>query len=72
MCVGPFAPKKQQPQVVKPEPVVVAPPPEPTPEPAAVADDDSLSRKSQGTRSLRIALNIAGPSGRGINVPGGA
>ena len=71
MCIGPFAPKQSKQQVVKPEPVVVAPPPEPTPEPAQIASDD-LTKKSKGTSALRIALNIAGPGGRGINVPGGA
>ena len=71
MCIGPFASKPKQQAVVTPEPVVVAPPPEPTPEPAQIASDD-ITKKSKGTRSLRISLNVANPSGSGINVPGGA
>lgn len=71
MCIGPFASKKQ-PAVVTPDPIVVAPPAEPTPEPPTQEREDDITRKSKGTRSLRISLNVANPSGTGLNVPGGA
>ena len=74
MCIGPFAPKppKAQ-QIVTPDPIVVAPPPEPTPAaPIQESAGEDVGRKSRGTRSLRISLNVANPSGTGINVPGGA
>ena len=61
------------PKITVPDPIVVAPPPEPTPvAPVQENAGDDLTRKSKGTRSLRIALNIANPSGSGINVPSGA
>lgn len=73
MCIGPFASKPKTPAVVTPDPVVVAPPPEPTPEaPVQANAGEDINRKSKGTQSLRISLNIANPSGQGINVPGGA
>lgn len=72
MCLSSlFGGKK--PKVTVPDPVVVAPPAEPTPSaPVQESAGEDITRKSEGTRSLRIALNIAGPSGAGVNVPGGA
>lgn len=72
MCLsGLFGGKPKQAKV--PDPIIVAPPPEPTPEaPVQQSASTDPNIKSKGKRSLRIALNIAGPSAGGINVPGGA
>ena len=72
MCIGPFASQRQR-KITTPDPIVVAPPPEPTPDaPIQESAGEDISSKSRGTRSLRISLNVANPSGTGINVPGGA
>ena len=73
MCLSSLFGGGKQPKVTTPDPVVVAPPPEPTPDaPVQENAGDDIASKSKGTSSLRIALNIANPSGSGINVPGGA
>ena len=69
MCLSsPKAPPAPLPPPVPP------PPPEPTPEAPVINATSASGRsaaksKASGTRSLQIALNIAQPSGQGLNIP---
>lgn len=63
MCL----PKPEMPDIQTPKPPPE--PPKPPQAPADAEDESTRIKKAQGTKSLRIDLNVPKSGGSGLNIP---